>query len=84
VPDLLSTNISALFISRPAGTVPLSAGVVLRVTEFMAEKWRQKHQRQIHISAPIFLPFFPALGASVAFPLAMTRNRGLAGMGRLI
>ena len=27
----------------------------------MAEKWGQKHQKEIHISAPIFLPLSPVL-----------------------
>ena len=54
-------NISAPFIHRPVGTALLTVVVVLRVAEFLAEKWGQKNRKKIDFSAPIFLPFPPAL-----------------------
>ena len=37
-------NISAPFIHRPVGTALLTVVVVLRVAEFLAEKWGQKNR----------------------------------------
>ncbi len=54
-------TISGPFIHRPASTALLTAVVVLRVAEFLAEKWGQKNEQEIDFSAPIFLPFPPAL-----------------------
>ncbi len=54
-------NISAPFIRRPVGTALLTAAVASKVEEVLAEKWGQKDKQKIDFSAPIFLPFPPAL-----------------------
>src|SRR6266566_4381494 len=54
-------NISAPFIRRPVGTALLTVPVASKEEEVLAEKWGQKDKQKIDFSAPIFLPFPPAL-----------------------
>src|SRR5438034_5749614 len=54
-------NISAPFFRRPVGTALLTVAVASKEEAFLAEQWGQKDKQKIDFSAPIFLPFPPAL-----------------------